>query len=439
MSTESSKPTEPHRPTNAAEAVKPDDQPGNFVEDRVREDLAQGKNDGRLMSRFPPEPNGYLHIGHAKSICLNFGIAALAPNGKCNLRFDDTNPTVEEVEYVDAIMADIKWLGFDWEDRLYYASDYFPKLYEIAEKLVEAGLAYVDSQNEEEIRIGRGSFHDPGTNGPFRDRSVAENLDLLRRMKAGEFKDGEHVLRAKIDMASPDVKLRDPLMYRIRHAHHHRTKDAWCIYPMYDYAHGLSDAIEGVTHSVCTLEFVNHRQLYYWFIDAAKTANHPEQIEFARLNLTYLVLSKRKLLQLVKEKHVSGWDDPRMPTLAGFRRRGVSPSAIRKFCDRVGVSTRESVVDFALFEHTLREDLNASTPRVMAVLRPIEVEIENWPEGKVEWIDAPLDPEKPEGETRQVPFGRSIFIDKDDFMENPPKKYFRLSPGTEVRLRWATI
>jgi len=416
--------------------------PGNFVEDIVKEDLATNKHGGRVMTRFPPEPNGYLHIGHAKSICLNFGLAALSPTGKCNLRFDDTNPVAEDVEYVESIKNDVKWLGFDWEDRLYYASDYFGKLYEFAEALVKKGLAYVDSQNDEQIKDGRGSFHEPGKSSPFRDRSVEENLDLLRRMKAGEFADGEHVLRAKIDMASTDVKMRDPLMYRIRHAHHHRTGDAWCIYPMYDFAHGLSDAIEGVTHSVCTLEFVNHRPLYHWFIDAVGEENlktHPQQIEFAKLIITYMLFSKRKLKQLVEEKRVSGWDDPRMPTLAGLRRRGVTPSALRAFCERVGVSTRDSVVDVSLFEHTLREDLNATSPRVMAVLRPLEIEIENWPEGKVDWIEAPYDPEKPDGPKRKVPFSRRVFIEHDDFMEDPPKKFFRLAPGAEVRLRWATI
>ncbi len=418
------------------------DQPGNFVEDLVKEDLASGKHRGRVMTRFPPEPNGYLHIGHAKSICLNFGLAALSPEGKCNLRFDDTNPVAEDVEYVDSIKNDVRWLGFDWADREYYASDYFERLYEIAEEMVRKGLAYVDSQNEEQIREGRGSFHEPGTESPFRNRSVDENLDLLRRMRKGEFEDGAHVLRAKIDMKSVDVKMRDPLMYRIRHAHHHRTGDTWCIYPMYDFAHGLSDAIEGVTHSVCTLEFVNHRPLYHWFIDAYgddKLASHPQQIEFAKLIITYMLFSKRKLRQLVEEKHVSGWDDPRMPTLAGLRRRGYTPSALRKFCDRVGVSTRDSVVDVSLLEHTLREDLNATSPRVMAVLRPLEVEIENWPEGKVEWLEAPYDPEKPDGPTRKVPFSRRIYIERDDFMEEPPKKFFRLAPGAEVRLRWATV
>ncbi len=417
--------------------------PGNFVEDIVKADLASGKNDGRVMTRFPPEPNGYLHIGHAKSICLNFGLAAVSPTGKCNLRFDDTNPVAEDIEYVDSIKNDVKWLGFDWEDRLYYASDYFEKLYELAEILVNKNLAYVDSQNDEQIKDGRGSFHEPGKNSPHRDRSVAENLELLRRMRKGEFKDGEHVLRAKIDMTSTDVKMRDPLMYRIRHAHHHRTGDKWCIYPMYDFAHGLSDAIEGVTHSVCTLEFVNHRPLYHWFIDAvgdgAGLKSHPEQIEFAKLIITYMLFSKRKLKQLVEEKHVSGWDDPRMPTLAGLRRRGVTASALRAFCERVGVSTRDSVIDVSLYEHALREDLNATSPRVMVVLRPLEIEISNFPEGKVDWIEAPYDPEKPEGAKRKVPFSRRVFVEREDFMEDPPKKFFRLAPGAEVRLRWATI
>lgn len=416
-----------------------DDQPGNFIEDIVKDDLAKGKHGGRVMTRFPPEPNGYLHLGHAKSICLNFGIAKLHPEGKCNLRFDDTNPETEDVEYVESIQNDVKWLGFDWQDRLYFASDYFEKLYEFAEAMVQKGLAYVDSQNEEEIRQGRGNFYEAGKESPYRNRSKEENLDLLRRMKKGEFPDGTHVLRAKIDMQSTDMKMRDPLMYRIRHAHHHRTGDKWCIYPMYDFAHGLSDAVEGVTHSICTLEFLNHRPLYHWFIDAVATPNHPDQIEFAKLIITYTMFSKRRLKQLVEEKHVSGWDDPRMPTLAGLRRRGYTPSAIRAFCDRVGVSTRDSVVDISLLEHALREDLNATSPRVMAVLRPLEVVIENWPEGKVDEIEAPYDPEKPDGPKRKVPFGRRIFIEHDDFMENPPKKFFRLAPGAEVRLRWATI
>jgi glutaminyl-tRNA synthetase len=419
--------------------TRADDQPGNFIADIVRADLAAGKNGGRVMTRFPPEPNGYLHVGHAKSIVLNFGLAALSPDGRCNLRFDDTNPETEDVEYVESIKADVRWLGFDWEDRLYFASDYFPKLYAYAEELVRRGLAYVDSQNEEQIRVGRGDFYTPGMDSPHRGRSVEENLDLLARMRAGEFPDGAHVLRAKIDMKSADVKMRDPLLYRIRRAHHHRTGDTWCIYPMYDFAHGLSDAVEGVTHSICTLEFVNHRPLYHWFLDALETPNHPQQIEFAKLIITYTLFSKRKLKQLVEEKHVGGWDDPRMPTLAGVRRRGYTASALRKFCERVGVSTRDSVVDVSLLEHTLREDLNATSPRVMAVLRPLKVTIENWPEGEVQWFDAPYDPEKPEGPTRKVPLGRTIFIERDDFMESPPKKFFRLAPGAEVRLRWGTI
>jgi len=415
------------------------EQPGNFIADIVRADLAAGKNGGRLMTRFPPEPNGYLHVGHAKSIVLNFGLAALAPQGRCNLRFDDTNPETEDVEYVESIKADVRWLGYEWDDREYFASDYFPKLYEFAEELVRRGLAYVDDQNEEEIRKNRGDFYTQGTDSPCRGRSVDENLDLLRRMKAGEFPDGSRVLRAKIDMKSADVKMRDPLLYRIRRAHHHRTGDAWCIYPMYDFAHGLSDAIEGVTHSVCTLEFVNHRPLYHWFLDALATPNHPEQIEFAKLIITYTLFSKRKLKQLVEEKHVGGWDDPRMPTLAGVRRRGYTSSALRRFCERVGVSTRDSVVDISLLEHTLREDLNATSPRVMAVLRPLKLTIQNWPEDEVQWIDAPYDPEKPEGPSRKVPLSRTVWIERDDFMESPPKKFFRLAPGAEVRLRWATI
>lgn len=416
-----------------------DDQPGNFIADLVRADLAAAKHGGRLMTRFPPEPNGYLHVGHAKSIVLNFGLAALAPQGCCNLRFDDTNPETEKPEYVESIKADLRWLGYDWGKREYFASDYFPKLYEFAVDLVRRGLAYVDTESEEQIRAGRGDFYAPGTDSPCRGRSVEENLDLLHRMRAGEFPDGSHVLRAKIDMKSADVKLRDPILYRIRRVHHHRTGDAWCIYPMYDFAHGLSDAIEGVTHSICTLEFVNHRPLYHWLLDALEAPNHPQQVEFAKLIVTYTLFSKRKLKQLVEEGHVRGWDDPRMPTLAGVRRRGYTASSIRKFCERVGVSTRDSVVDVALLEHTLREDLNATSPRVMAVLHPLKVTIQNWPDAEVKWIDAPYDPDKPEGARRKVPLGRTVYIDRDDFMENPPKKFFRLAPGAEVRLRWATI
>ena len=411
---------------------------GNFVAELVEADVKSGKNGGRVVTRFPPEPNGYLHIGHAKSICLNFGIASRF-NGVCNLRFDDTNPEKEDVEYVESIKNDVRWLGFNWDKREYFASDYFESLYEYAVQLIEGGLAYVDSRSLEEIRATRGDFYKAGEESPDRGRSIAENLDLFKRMRAGEFKDGEQVLRAKIDMKSADVKLRDPVLYRIRHAHHHRTGDAWCIYPMYDWAHGQSDSIEGVTHSICTLEFVNHRPLYHWFLDALKVENHPQQIEFARLNLTYTVLSKRKLQELVAERLVSGWDDPRMPTLAGMRRRGFTPEAIRSFCDRIGVATRDGTVDVALLEHALREDLNARSPRVMAVLRPLKVTIENFPEGHVDEFDALYDPEKPEGPSRKVPLTREIYVERDDFMEDAPKKWFRLAPGKEVRLRYACL
>ncbi len=418
-------------------AARADTGPGNFVDERVRDDLAQGRNGGRLMTRFPPEPNGYLHIGHAKSICLNFGLAQ-RHGGVCNLRFDDTNPEKEDVEYVESIKADVRWLGFDWGERLYFASDYFEQLYQWAERLVTEGKAYVDSQSLDEIRAGRGDFYKPGVNSPYRDRSVEENLDLFRRMRAGEFPDGAHVLRAKVDMASRDLNLRDPLMYRIRHAHHHRTGDAWCIYPMYDWAHGQSDAIEGVTHSICTLEFQNHRGLYEWFLEALGLgAEGPKQIEFARLNLTYTVLSKRWSQELVSGGYVDGWDDPRMPTLAGLRRRGYTAEAIRNFCDRVGVSKRDSVVDVTLLEHAVREDLNARCPRVMAVLRPLKVVIENIAEGEEHWFEGPLHPEKPELGSRRLPLTREIFIEREDFMEDPPKKFFRLAPGREVRLRYA--
>ncbi len=361
----------------------------------------------RVHTRFPPEPNGYLHIGHAKSICLNFGLAQTF-GGKCNLRFDDTNPETEETLFVKSIEEDVRWLGFEWDKQTYYASDYFEQLYEFAVRLIEKGKAYVDSRSLDEIRATRGDFYKPGQDSPYRSRSIAENLDLFRRMRAGEFPDGAHVLRAKIDMVSPDVKLRDPLMYRIRRAHHHRTGDAWCIYPMYDWAHGQSDAIEGITHSICTLEFANHRPLYHFFLDALEVPHHPQQIEFARLNLTYTVLSKRKLQELVAGHHVTGWDDPRMPTLAGLRRRGYTKEAIRAFCERVGVSTRDSVVDVSLLEHALREDLNARSPRVMAVLRPVKVVIENMAEGAEEVFDAPYDPEKPDGPSRKVYLSREI-------------------------------
>ncbi len=419
---------------------KPADQPGNFVADIIAADVAAGKNGGRVVTRFPPEPNGYLHIGHAKAIWIDFGGAALS-GGKCNLRFDDTNPEVEDVEYVDQIKADIRWLGYDWEDREYYASDYFEKLYQYAVAMIEAGKAYVDSRTLEEIRATRGDFYKPGEESAHRGRSVAENLDLFRRMKAGEFPDGAHVLRAKGDMASTDVKMRDPVMYRIRHAHHHRTGDTWKIYPMYDWAHGQSDHIEGVTHSLCSLEYVNHRPLYNWFLDeiGAPADARPVQIEFARLNLTYTVQSKRLLRQLVEEKHVHGWDDPRMPTLAGLRRRGVTAEAIKAFCERTGVSTRNSTVEVSLFEHAVREHLNTTSPRVMAVLKPLKVTLENFPEGEVQWFDAPYDPEKPDGPSRKVPFTKVLYIEQDDFMEVPAKKWFRLAPGAEVRLRYAAL
>jgi glutaminyl-tRNA synthetase len=410
--------------------------PGNFVEDRIQAEVAEGKV--RVHTRFPPEPNGYLHIGHAKSICMNFGLARKF-GGKCNLRFDDTNPETEETLFVQSIEEDVRWLGFEWHNKAYYASDYFERLYEFAERLIQKGKAYVDSRSLDDIRATRGDFYKPGVDSPFRTRSVQENLDLFRRMRAGEFPDGAHVLRAKIDMASSDVKLRDPLMYRIRRAHHHRTGDAWCIYPMYDWAHGQCDAIEGITHSICTLEFTNHRPLYHWFLDALELPHHPQQIEFARLNLTYTVLSKRKLQELVASRRVSGWDDPRMPTLAGLRRRGYTKEAIQAFCERVGVSTRDSVVDVTLLEHALREDLNARSPRVMAVLRPLKVVIENMAEGVEEVFDAPYDPEKPDGPSRKVYLSRELWIEQEDFAEVPPKKWFRLAPGQEVRLRYACL
>jgi len=415
------------------------DKPPNFVLEIVERDVLAGKNGGKVRTRFPPEPNGYLHIGHAKSICLNFGIAEAVPGATCNLRFDDTNPSTEEDEFVRSIQEDLRWLGFDWGSRMYFASDYFGRLYDIALQLVEAGNAYVDSQSLEELREGRGSFYKPGRVSPYRERPVAENMDLFRRMRAGEFADGEHVLRAKIDMESPNQNMRDPVMYRIKREHHHRTGDAWCIYPMYDFAHGYSDAIEGVTHSICTLEFENHRPLYDWFLDQVPFDPRPQQIEFARLNLTYTIQSKRKLRQLVEGKHVAGWDDPRMPTLAGLRRRGFTPEAIRAFCERIGVSKRNSFVDVALLEHSVREDLNTRCRRAMGVLRPLRVVIENYPEGQEESLDAPWHPEDASHGTRSLPFSRVLFIDRDDFVEVPPKGWFRLSPGAEVRLRYACI
>ncbi|HEY8089826.1 MAG TPA: glutamine--tRNA ligase/YqeY domain fusion protein, partial [Polyangiaceae bacterium] len=412
----------------------------NFVLDLVEADVQAGKNGGKVTTRFPPEPNGYLHIGHAKSICLNFGIAKAIPGATCNLRFDDTNPSVEEDEFVRSIQEDVRWLGFDWEGRLFFASDYFEKLYAIAEKLVKAGKAYVDSQSLEEMRAGRGSFYHTGAVSPYRERSADESLDMLRRMRAGEYQDGAHVLRAKIDMTSSNQNLRDPVMYRIKREHHHRTGDAWCIYPMYDFAHGYSDAIEGVTHSVCTLEFENHRPLYDWFLEQTPDFSpRPHQTEFARLNLTYTTLSKRKLKQLVEGGHVSGWDDPRMPTLAGLRRRGYTPEAIRAFCERIGVSKRNSFVEVALLEHAVREDLNARCRRAMGVVRPLKLVLENYPEGQEDTFDAPWSMEDPAAGARKVPFSRELFVERDDFAEVPAKGWFRLAPGAEVRLRHACI
>ncbi|HKZ04130.1 MAG TPA: glutamine--tRNA ligase/YqeY domain fusion protein [Methylomirabilota bacterium] len=400
----------------------------------VQDDNRTGRFGGRVITRFPPEPNGYLHIGHAKSICLNFGLARDF-GGTCHLRFDDTNPTKESVEYVESIMADVHWLGFDWGRHLYYASDYFEQLYQWAEDLIRKGLAYVDDLTPDQMREYRGTLTEPGRPSPYRDRSVEENLDLFRRMRAGEFEDGTKTLRARIDMASPNVNMRDPVMYRIRRAPHHRTESRWCIYPMYDWAHGLSDSIERITHSICTLEYEDHRPLYDWYIEAVGVY-HPQQIEFARLNLSHTVMSKRRLLELVEGRHVSGWDDPRMPTIAGLRRRGYTPEAIRDFCDRIGVAKADSMVDMALLEHCIREDLNRRASRVMAVLRPLRLVIENYPEGRVEELEAVNNPEDPAAGTRTLPFSRVLYIEQDDFREDPPKKYFRLSPGAEVRLRY---
>ena len=408
----------------------------HFIKAIIESDLKANKNDGKVATRFPPEPNGYLHIGHAKSICINFGVAETY-KGTCNLRFDDTNPTKEDVEYVDAIMEDVRWLGFDWQDRLHYASDYFEKLYDFAVELVKTGKAYVDDQSADEIRTNRGTLTEPGTDSPFRNRSAEENLDLFQRMRAGEFADGSRVLRAKIDMAHPNLIMRDPTLYRIRKTSHHRTGDAWCIYPMYDFTHCLSDSLEGITHSLCTLEFENNRPLYDWVLDNVTAPCHPQQIEFARLNLSYTVLSKRKLIQLVEEGHVNGWDDPRMPTICGLRRRGYTPESIRNFCDRIGLAKRDSVVDVALLEYSIREDLNKRAPRVMGVLKPLKVVIENYPEGQVDELEAVNNPEDPGAGMRKVPFSREIYIERDDFLENPPKKFFRLAPGREVRLRYA--
>ena len=416
--------------------------PLDFVREIVAEDQRTGRHGGRVHTRFPPEPNGYLHIGHAKAICLDFGVAREFA-GLCNLRFDDTNPTKEDVEYVDAIQEDVRWLGFEWAAML-YASDYFELLYQYAEQLIRDGKAYVDSLSADNIREYRGTLTEPGRNSPYRDRGVEENLLLFRRMRAGEFADGAHVLRAKIDMASPNINMRDPTLYRIRHAAHHRTGDAWCIYPTYDYAHPISDAIEGITHSLCTLEFEDHRPLYDWCVDsligtAREFNSRPQQIEFARLNLNYTVMSKRKLLSLVQQQRVSGWDDPRMPTIAGIRRRGYTPEAVRDFCARIGVAKKENVIDIALLEHTVREDLNRRALRALAVLRPLKLVIDNYPDGRVEQVEAINNPEDPSAGTRRIPFSRVLYIERDDFMESPPKKFFRLSPGTEVRLRYAYI
>jgi glutaminyl-tRNA synthetase len=405
----------------------------DFIRSIITEDQAEGRNGGRVATRFPPEPNGYLHIGHAKSICLNFGIAQEF-GGSCNLRFDDTNPTKEDVEYVESIEEDVRWLGFEWTG-MHFASDYFEQLYEFGEYLIQHGLAYVDSQTADEIRRNRGTLTEPGTESPFRNRSVAENLDLFRRMRAGEFADGAHVLRARIDMASPNINMRDPVLYRIRRAYHHRTGDRWCIYPMYDFAHPPSDALEKITHSLCTLEFEDHRPLYDWLVATLPVPSRPRQIEFARLNLTYTVMSKRRLLELVQEGTVAGWDDPRMPTIVGMRRRGYTAEAIRAFCDRIGVAKRENIVDVALLEHAVREDLNLRAPRVMGVLRPLKVVIVNYPEDRTEELDVVNNPEDGSAGSRKVPFTRELYIERDDFREVPPKKFFRLAPGREVRLR----
>ena len=409
----------------------------NFIKHIIDEDLKAGKNDGRVHTRFPPEPNGYLHIGHAKSICLNFGLAD-AYNGLCNLRYDDTDPSKESIEYVDSIKEDVRWMGFDWEDREYYASDYFEQLFEYAVQLIRAGKAYVDSLSAEDIREYRGTLTAPGKNSPYRERSIAENLDLFERMRAGEFKDGEHVLRARIDMTSPNIIMRDPTLYRIRHVSHYRTGKMWCIYPMYDFTHCLSDSIEGITHSNCTLEFESNRQLYDWVLDTLEVF-HPRQIEFARLNLSFTVLSKRKLIRLVEEGHVDGWDDPRLPTIAGVRRRGYPPEALRNFCDRIGVAKADSMVDMALLEYCVRENLNKTAPRVMAVLHPLKVIIDNYPADGEDELEAVNNPEDPRAGTRKVPFSRELYIERDDFMEDPPKKFFRLAPGQEVRLRYAYL
>jgi glutaminyl-tRNA synthetase len=415
---------------------RPEAPPRDFIRDIVAQDLVSGKHGGRVVTRFPPEPNGYLHIGHAKSICLNFGIA-LEYGSRCNLRFDDTNPTKEDIEFVNAIEQDVRWLGFDWGDGLFFASDYFEQLHDYAVELIRTSKAYVDSLTADQIREYRGTLTEPGRESPFRNRSIEENVDLFARMRAGEFADGAHVLRAKIDMSSGNINLRDPVLYRIRRATHYRMGDKWCIYPMYDYAHPISDAIEGITHSLCTLEFEDHRPFYDWVLDNVSVASHPQQIEFAKLNLSYTMLGKRKLIEMVQGKYVDSWDDPRMPTISGLRRRGYTPEAIRSFCERIGVAKRENVVDIANLEHAIREDLNVRAPRVMAVLNPLKVVIENYPEDGVEEVDVINNPEDASAGTRKVPFSRMLYIERDDFMENPPKKFFRLSPGNEVRLRCA--
>ncbi len=410
----------------------------DFIREIVAADVAAGKNGGRVVTRFPPEPNGYLHIGHAKAICLDFGVADEF-GGHCNLRFDDTNPVKEDVEYVDSIKHDVEWLGFHWHDREYYASDYYEQLYQYAEALIRKGVAYVDSLSADEIREHRGTLTEPGKDSPYRTRPADENLQLFRRMRKGEFPDGAHVLRARIDMRSPNITMRDPVLYRIRHAEHHRTGSAWCVYPMYDFAHPLSDAIEGITHSLCTLEYVDHRPLYDWIIEHAGTSARPRQYEFARLNLNYTVMSKRKLLQLVEQKHVNGWDDPRMPTVTGLRRRGFTPESIRDFCARVGVAKKENVIDVGLLEHCVREDLNRRAPRAMAVLRPLKLVLTNYPMDQVEEMEVANHPDNPSLGSRRMPFSREIYIEQEDFMEEPPKKFFRLAPGREVRLRNAYL
>jgi glutaminyl-tRNA synthetase len=425
--------TTPNRP--GAEGAAASARPANFIEEIVEEHNRTSRFGGRVHTRFPPEPNGYLHIGHAKAICLNYGLAQKY-GGKFNLRYDDTNPVKEDIEYVDSIREDVRWLGADWDDREFYAADYFDQIYEWALDLVRKGKAYVCDLSADEVRETRGTLTQPGKESPYRNRSVEENLDLLGRMKAGEFPDGSRTLRAKIDMAHPNLNMRDPVMYRILHAEHHRTGSKWCIYATYDWAHGQSDSIEKITHSICTLEFENHRPLYDWFLDQLGVY-HPQQIEFARLNLTYTLLSKRKLIQLVKEGHVKGWDDPRMPTICGHRRRGYTPEAIRNFCERIGVSKFNSLIDISWLEDALREDLNRRAPRVMAVLRPLRLVIDNYPEGQTEDLEAVNNPEDPSAGTRRVPFGRVLYIERDDFREHPPKDFFRLAPGREVRLRWA--